>query len=246
MNALCYNFIIIIIEKNISKINYTVSGWRRIIARLLDLVVLSTVSFIVFLLVNIETIGIWKSYFTNGNLNVNVPLYQFLIQMIFFIIINPVYFILLPKYFNGRTIGKFICKIRIVSRDTDKKINFKELIKHELFITQIFPFIILIVFIILLINKNYNLNIVYAISNSKIVSAVINSFYFGSSIIISFLIINLILSKSGINIHDKFSNTLVITTQNIVIKKQKNNLSKSLNMSGKIKEIEKILDNEKT
>ncbi len=233
-------------NSKIIKLNYTVSGWRRIIAKFLDLVILMTVSFLVFLLVNIKTMDAWKSYFTNNNLNVNVQEYQFTIQMIFFIIINPLYFILLPLFLNGKTFGKLICKIKIVSCNSDKKLSFREILKHELFITQIYPIIVLILFIILMIRQKYNLNIIYAISDIQIISAFINSFYFGASIIVLFLIINLIFSKSGINTHDRFSNTLVITIQKIVKKNKNTNSQKSLNINDKIKEIDKILDNEKT
>lgn len=75
------------------------------------------------------------------------------ICLIINIIIMIFYFIVVPKWTNGYTAGKFIMKIKI--KDQNKKVSFKTLIIRSGMMNGLFFMIASLLFVFILKNQNY-------------------------------------------------------------------------------------------
>lgn len=95
--------------------------WIRLLARLIDLLIVSVLS-ISFALIDLRYTHNW--YFEND--------WFFYIWILFNVLVLIVVYLLTPIIWDGKTVGMWICRIKILFEDNNK---FVSILKRELFIS---------------------------------------------------------------------------------------------------------------
>ncbi|AVN61230.1 RDD family protein [Mesoplasma florum] len=114
------NYELLKVEENALKENefYLPSLWKIFFARLTDLIISS----LLFLILGF----IFKDQAKEGNW-----IFLFIIFSAA-LIWNFSYFVLLPYFFNGKTVGKIIFRIKLVKFKASEKLKFKDIFEREL------------------------------------------------------------------------------------------------------------------
>lgn len=95
--------------------------WIRLLARLIDLLIVSVLS-ISFALIDLRHTNNW--YFEND--------WFFYIWILFNVLVLIVVYLLTPIIWDGKTVGMWVCRIKILFEDNNK---FVSILKRELFIS---------------------------------------------------------------------------------------------------------------
>lgn len=150
------------------------------------------------------------------NLSLTLVMWKFNLILILTLIIPIIYFVFIPYFLSGATIGKKIFSICVI-RQNGEKLSFKILFKREFFISILASFSIILIIIIANSTHYYNTNIlVYEKSNHINLYYLIQWFYlFNSLCILTFALI-LLFSKSHTGIQDLIAKTFVINTKQII------------------------------
>lgn len=180
------------------KKNKIAGFWIRLLARIIDLIFFGSISlFIAFFSVQKKVIWEFKEPFL------------FYIWSIATIIIIFLYFCILPLFFGGKTIGMFICRIKIKFKNYSK---FKSILKREFCFSLTWIFLLILVTIII----NHTLISKYASTNQK--QIIYSDFELlrkstltaigGICVLLQMICsISIVVKKPGPAIHDQFSET---------------------------------------
>ena len=181
--------------------------WIRFLARIMDslLIWLLAMPFIILIVEKDSTLG-WS--FKQD--------FLFYVLAFYLIVLYAISFIFIPMLFNGRTISMWICQIQITNKNNNhSKINFKSIIKRELWfgLTWIF----LIVWVTIIINHTLILKFASSKTNFKNLSDLDKlRFNIATSIgsvvvLIQILIgVSLIIRKDKKSLNDLFSDTYTV------------------------------------
>lgn len=230
---------------------YLCSSTKRFFSRAFDFLL----SFIIIFLFSLI---IFQDYYFNKKniellINNNRILFLFFSTTSFCILF--IYFILIPYFFNGRTIFKFLFRIRVIFLDKKKKKFFYYLVKKEFFIwgfISIFNIIITIIDLTILKDKSFIQQVYFSDIYDKLAIYVILFRAINSSLLVLFLFVNLnlfIKSKKRTSL-DYISKTAVVYNNYITkqVNTNKKDISKMYNkLPGIIdlNEIDILIDNKK-
>lgn len=186
---------------------------KRLIAYLIDMVILGLVLSIIGIFLpqnkNVQVLNIELDSVNEQLLNEEINLkeyvnhyseimYQLDKENIIYTIVNTVfiilYFIIMPYFFNGQTLGKKMCQIKVSKIDGELTIN--DLIIRNLLINGLGYLLLSLVLIYLMSSLTYFINI-------TLLSII-------QLIIIVITIIGFIKKKEDFILHDRFTNTTVI------------------------------------
>lgn len=188
---------------------------RRIVARFLDYLFLLIGGFI------------WFCIVINKNLNnffINIFQFELAMWQLFLIaiglfFINLLFFVLIPYWCNGYTIGKIICKIKIIKFNENQyqsfdAISFWSLFKRELFWTIIILGLFCIYAISVWIQqKALNTSLseywknAFVNTDNNWILIIYSGFNVGFIFVTVAVICTTIFSKNKKGVHEKFSNT---------------------------------------
>lgn len=234
---------------NNKKKYYLSSSTRRFFARAFDF-------FISFILIFLSSLLIFKDfYFKNADINNidNRAVFLYFSITSFFILF--LYFVFFPYFFKGRTLFKFLFKIRVIYLNKNKSYYFYHLVKKEFFIwgfISIFNIIISIMDLVFFKNKSFIEQVYFSDIYDKLDLIVIIFRSINSALLILFLFINInlfIKSKKRTSL-DYISKTAVvynsykpkeITNNKKDVTKMHNKLPGIIDLT----EIDKLIDNRK-
>ena len=229
----------------------------RLLAKLLDIFFLSTISLLLgFLIFCFDKNFVWFSTWENLD-SWRYLIFGFVIYLIYFF-----WMLFFPFFFNWQTIGMKIFKLKFFSFKKNKKHVLKHLILHDLFIWEITINISLILsfFLFFLTKKNSKelldgVNLLFAMQRKN------NNlfFYFGlafgvlyssSFFVLCFIIIGIFLCNKHPAFHDNISNLYIIKLIPFDTKKEyndKNDECNKIDLPGIIvlKSLDEILDDNK-
>ena len=229
----------------------------RLLAKLLDIFFLSTISLLLgFLIFCFDKNFVWFSTWENLD-SWRYLIFGFMIYLIYFF-----WMLFFPFFFNWQTIGMKIFKLKFFSFKKNKKQVLKQLIVHDLFIWEITINISLILsfFLFFLTKKNSKelldgVNLLFAMQRKN------NNlfFYFGlafgvlyssSFFVLCFIIIGIFLCNKHPAFHDNISNLYIIKLIPFDTKKEyndKNDECNKIDLPGIIdlKSLDEILDDNK-
>ena len=197
------------------KKNKIAGFWIRLSARIIDLIFFGFTSlFIAFFSIQKKVVWEFKEPFL------------FYVWSISTIIILFLYFCILPLFFGGKTIGMFICRIKIKFKNSNK---FKSIFKRELFFSLTWLFLLVLVTIVInhtLISKYASTNqeqITY--SDLELLRKSTTTTIGGIFVLIQMICaISIVVKKPGPAIHDQFSETETVWIDKYSkIKKQQSN-----------------------
>lgn len=229
----------------------------RLLAKLLDIFFLSTISLLLgFLIFCFDKNFVWFSTWENLD-SWRYLIFGFVIYLIYFF-----WMLFFPFFFNWQTIGMKIFKLKFFSFKKNKKQVLKQLIVHDLFIWEMTINISLILsfFLFFLTKKNSKelldgVNLLFAMQRKN------NNlfFYFGlafgvlyssSFFVLCFIIIGIFLCNKHPAFHDNISNLYIIKLIPFDTKKEYNDRNDECNkidLPGIIdlKSLDEILDDNK-
>jgi len=229
----------------------------RLLAKLLDIFFLSTISLLLgFLIFCFDKNFVWFSTWENLD-SWRYLIFGFVIYLIYFF-----WMLFFPFFFNWQTIGMKIFKLKFFSFKKNKKQVLKQLIVHDLFIWEMTINISLILsfFLFFLTKKNSKelldgVNLLFAMQRKN------NNlfFYFGlafgvlyssSFFVFCFIIIGIFLCNKHPAFHDNISNLYIIKLIPFDTKKEyndKNDECNKIDLPGIIdlKSLDEILDDNK-
>ena len=123
--------------------------------------------------------------------------------------ITTIYFVVVPYFMNGQTLGKKLMKLQIISKN-NKEITMNQYLIRSLFINSILMNLLGIIFILFMSKEMY-------IKSNDIITYIFGIFYVVSIALILF-------REDGRGLHDLLGNTMVIQLENtldIVTNKEK-------------------------
>ena len=229
----------------------------RLLAKLLDIFFLSTISLLLgFLIFCFDKNFVWFSTWENLD-SWRYLIFGFVIYLIYFF-----WMLFFPFFFNWQTIGMKIFKLKFFSFKKNKKQVLKQLIVHDLFIWEITINISLILsfFLFFLTRKNSKelldgVNLLFAMQRKN------NNlfFYFGlafgvlyssSFFVLCFIIIGIFLCNKHPAFHDNISNLYIIKLIPFDTKKEYNDKNDECNKIAlpgiiDLKSLDEILDDNK-
>ncbi len=229
----------------------------RLLAKLLDIFFLSTISLLLgFLIFCFDKNFVWFSTWENLD-SWRYLIFGFVIYLIYFF-----WMLFFPFFFNWQTIGMKIFKLKFFSFKKNKKQVLKQLIVHDLFIWEITINISLILsfFLFFLTRKNSKelldgVNLLFAMQRKN------NNlfFYFGlafgvlyssSFFVLCFIIIGIFLCNKHPAFHDNISNLYIMKLIPFDTKKEYNDKNDECNKIAlpgiiDLKSLDEILDDNK-
>lgn len=217
-----------------TKNNKIVGFWMRFLAKGIDIILIVGFS-IALSLFNLDL--------RPGKIAFLAP-WNFYLWIILEILLWPGYFVLVPLLTKGYTLGIFICRLKII---TEKKWNYKAIIKREFFFSLMISFNFLMVLIFInhtLANRFFKMtqnNIAYTTLENFRISLV--SVLFSISILVQMIVGISIIVKKGSGINDIYSGTKIIYINKWIIKKEQNStVSKKYRPKMKEQEIVEWID----
>ena len=204
--------------------------WRRVGARLLDYLFLLISGLIWFcIIVNKDLNNFFKNIF-----QFELAMWQLFLISIGLFVINLFFFVVIPYWWKGYTIGKKICKIRIIKFNENQyqsfePISFQSLFKRELFWTIIILGLFCIYTISVWIQqKTLNTSLseywknAFVNTNNNWILIIYSGFNVGFIFVTIAVFCTTIFSKNKKGVHEKFANTALaiqIEHPNINVKK---------------------------
>ena len=204
--------------------------WQRLLARLVDIILLLIFCFLGFLVILNKDI----SNFFNNLSTFTIPfwnMFYFSLLVLFAFLILQ---ILVPFLTNGKTIGKKIFKLQIMHYDEEKsfiteKISLVTLLKRELFVTLIVSLLFCIMTLswsllstFKIVTLSNGLKTLFVTQEGNTLLAIITGINEGFSLIMLVCFLSVFFSKTKQGIHDKFSHCMVVKpTHNFSLAKPK-------------------------
>ncbi len=191
------------------------SAKSRLFARIIDIIFINT-----FLLIIGFLIFLFDSNF-KGSLVDFYPIdaFRFLLFAIIILVSNIVYFISLPFFWDGKTLGKKIFNLKIHGLNMKRKIM--NVIKHEFFLSLLptsLSFSLAIVFFILGIINPSNIEKLiksFLLNNNEnsifsLVVLIYVNLYSSYMLVLFIIILSTLLNSKSKSLNDKFSNVVTI------------------------------------
>lgn len=186
---------------------------KRLVAYVIDIIILGLVILCVGLIVpksnNLKVLNIELDTLNEQFLNEQVSIGEYtnhysqimheidkenIIYTIVNIIFILIYFVVIPYYFNGQTLGKKIIKIKVVNKK--EKISLNDLIIRNMIINGLGYLLLTLLLIYLLPSLSYFITIIFL--------------SFIQLILIIITVVGLTKNNDKLILHDRFTNTEVI------------------------------------
>ncbi|MBR6690590.1 MAG: RDD family protein [Bacilli bacterium] len=117
--------------------------------------------------------------YNDKNIEYNYKLIKFsIVSTIISILVILIYFVVIQYYFNGKTLGKWIMKLRVVSNN-DKKLNILNYLLRSLILNSVLINILTIIFVVTLSKNNYLIanEIIYVVNYVMEIAIVFMMFF---------------------------------------------------------------------
>ena len=192
---------------------YLASATSRFFARLFDCVVVLLIVFLFGLLI-FGTQNKLSDLFSPTGLD-NIQNWEYFLLSFVNLIVFYLYFVGLPSWWKGKTVGLFLFKLMIVNVHITRK-TFISLLRREVFLWEVVVLISFILGIVLCCLDNTNANMfvksLLNIESNKYDSytTIFDAFYYVCGIVLFFMILWMFIKSKKRCIQDAMSDTVVI------------------------------------